>query len=158
MSEYQVPLAAFSCPASRGVWINRLYLVPTGLGSLTDESGRRPVPLDAHPFRVVVQTVQIAASLGGFVDATALAVSLSAFIDIAFVLLRANRPPYISTWTEVADGIDTVVRQLSQDTLLRDVARAIQPLVRIQFLIKDPPNAAVSDSTSELLSPSVVLL
>ena len=25
-----VQLAAFSCPASRGVWINQLYLVPTG--------------------------------------------------------------------------------------------------------------------------------
>ena len=49
-----VQLAAFSCPASRGVWINQLYLVPTGRGSLTDESGRHPVPLDAHPFRVVV--------------------------------------------------------------------------------------------------------
>ena len=54
-----VQLAAFSSPASRGVWINRLYLVPTGPGSLTDGSGRYPVPLDAHPFRVVVRTVQI---------------------------------------------------------------------------------------------------
>ena len=85
-------------------------------------------------------------------------VSLSAFVDIVFVLLRVNRPSYLSTWTEAADGIDTVVRPVSQDTLLRDVVRAIQPLVRIQILIQDPPNAAVSDSTSELLSPSVVLL
>ena len=153
-----VQLAAFSSPASRGVWINRLYLVPTGLGSLTDESGRCPVPLDAHPFRVVVRTVQIAASLGGFIDPMALAVSLSAFVDIVFVLLRVNRPFHISTWTEAADGIDTIVRPISQDTLLREVVRAIQPLVRIQILIQDPPNAAVSDSTSELLSPSVVLL
>ena len=74
------------------------------------------------------------------------------------MLLRVNRPSYLSTWTEAADGIDTVVRPVSQDTLLRDVVRAIQPLVRIQILIQDPPNAAVSDSTSELLSPSVVLL
>ena len=53
-----VQLAAFSSPANRGVWINRLYLVPAGPGSLTDGSGRYPVPLDAHPFRVVVKTVQ----------------------------------------------------------------------------------------------------
>ena len=38
-------IAAFSSPASRGVWINRLYLVPTGPGSLTDGSGRYPVHL-----------------------------------------------------------------------------------------------------------------
>ena len=79
-----VQLAAFSSPASRGVWITRLYLVPTGLGSLTDGSGRYPVPLDAHPFRVVVRTVQIAASLGGFIDAMALAVSLSALVDCRY--------------------------------------------------------------------------
>ena len=45
-----VQLAAFSSPASRGVWINRLYLVPTGPGSLTDGSGRYLVPLDATRF------------------------------------------------------------------------------------------------------------
>ena len=152
-----VQLAAFSSPASRGVWVNRLYLVPTQ-GSLTDESGRCPVPLDAHPFRVVVRTVQIAASLGGFIDPMASTVSLSALVDIVFVLLRTNRPPHISTWTEATDGIDTIVRPVSQDTLLREVVKASQPLVRIQILIQDPPNAAVRDSTSELLSPSVVLL
>ena len=54
-----VQLAAFSSPASRGAWITRLYLVPTGPGSLTDGSGRYPVPKDAHPFRVVVRIVQI---------------------------------------------------------------------------------------------------
>jgi hypothetical protein len=153
-----VQLAAFSCPATRGVWINGLYLVPTGRGPLTDESGRLPVPLDAHPFRVVVRTVQITASLGGFIDPIALAVPLSALVDIAFVLLRVNRPPCLRTWTEAADEIDTVVRPVSQDTLLRDVVRAIQPIVRIQVLIQDPPSAVVSDSTRELLFPSVVLL
>ena len=153
-----VQLAAFSCPASRGAWINQLYLVPTGRGLLTDESGRHPVPLDAHPFRVVVRTVHITASLGGFIDAMALGVSLSALVDIVFTLLRMNRPPGLRTWTEAAEGTNTVVRPVSHDSLLRDVVRAIQPLVRIQVVIQDPPNAAVSDSTSELLSPSVVLL
>ena len=105
-----------------------------------------------------MRTVQIAASLGGFIDAMALAVSLSALVDIIFVLLRVNRPSDTRIWTEAADGIDTIVRPVSQDTLLREVVRALQPFVRIQILIQDPPNAAVSDSTSELLSPSLVLL
>jgi hypothetical protein len=153
-----VQLAAFSSPANRGVWINRLYLVPTGPGSLTDGSGRYPVPLDAHPFRVVVRTVQITASLGGFIDTLALAVSLSSLVDLIFVLLRVSRPWNISTWTEAADGIDTFVRPVSQDTLLGEVVRELQPFVRIQILIQDPPTALVSDSTSELLSPRVVLL
>ena len=44
-----VQLAAFSSPADRGVWINRLYLVPAGPGSLTDGSGRYPVPPGCPP-------------------------------------------------------------------------------------------------------------
>lgn len=106
----------------------------------------------------MVRTVQITASLGGFIDTLALAVSLSSLVDLIFVLLRVSRPWNISTWTEAADGIDTFVRPVSQDTLLREVVRELQPFVRIQILIQDPPTALVSDSTSELLSPSVVLL
>ena len=158
MHEDIVQLAAFSRPATRGVWINQLYLVPAGRGSLTDISGSHPVPLDARPFRIVVRTVHVTASLGGFIDETALAVSLSVLVDIVFTLLRVDRPPCLHTWTETAEGTDTVVRPVPQDRLLRDVVRAIQPFVRIQVLIQDPPNAAVSDSTSELLSPSVVLM
>ena len=45
-----VQLAAFSSPACRGVWINRLYLIPAGPVSLIDGSGRYPVPLDATLF------------------------------------------------------------------------------------------------------------
>ena len=47
---------------------------------------------------------------------------------------------------------------MMQNTLLRDIVRELQPLVRIQILMQDPPTAVVSDSTSELLSPRVVLL
>ena len=153
-----VQLAAFSSPTDRGVWINRLYLVPAGPGSLTDGSGRYPVPLDAHPFRVVVRTVQIMASLGGFIDTLALAAPISSLVELTFVLLRVSRPWNIRTWTEAADGVDTMVRPVSQDTLLRDVVRELQPFVRIQILMQDPPTALVSNSTSELLSPRVVLL
>ena len=105
-----------------------------------------------------MRKVQITASLGGFIDTLALVVSLSSLMDLIFVLLRVNRPSNIRTWTEAADGIDTVVRPVSQDTLLREVVRELQPFVRIQILIQDPPTALVSDSTSELLSPRVVLL
>ena len=153
-----VQLAAFSSPADRGVWINRLYLVPAGPGSLTDGSGRYPVPLDAHPFRVVVRTVQITASLGGFIDTLALVAPISSLVELTFVLLRVSRPWNIRTWTEAADGIDTMVRPVSQDILLRDVVRELQPFVRLQILLQDPPTALVSNSTSELLSPRVVLL
>ena len=153
-----VQLAAFSSPADRGVWINRLFLIPAGPGSLTDGSGRYPVPLDAHPFRVVVRTVLITASLGGFIDTEALAAPVSSLVELTLALLRVNRPWNIRTWTEVADGVDTIVVSVSQDTLLRDVVRELQPFVRIQILMQDPPTAVVSDSTSELLSPRVVLL
>ena len=152
-----VQLAAFSSPADRGVWINRLYLIPAGPGSLTDGSGRYPVPLDAHPFRVVVRTIQITASLGGYIDTLGLAAPISS-LELTFVLLRVPRPWNIRTWTEAADGVDTMVRPVSQDTLLRDVVRELQPFVRIQILMQDPPTALVSNSTSELLSPRVVLL
>ena len=98
------------------------------------------------------------ASLGGFIDTLALAAPLSSLVDSIFVLLRVSRPWNIRTWTEAADGIDTMVRPVSQDTLLRDVIRELQPFVRIQILIQDPPTALVSNSTRELLSPRVVLL
>jgi len=153
-----VQLAAFSSPADRGVWINRLYLIPAGTRSLTDGSGRYPVPLDAYPFRVVVRTVLITVVLGGFMDTEALAAPISSLVELTFALLQVNRPWNIRTWTEVADGVDTLVVTVSQDTLLRDVVRELQPFVRIQILMQDPPTAVVSDSTSELLSPRVVLM
>jgi len=118
-----VRLAAFCSPADRGVWINRLFLIPAGPGSLTDGSGRHPVPLDAHPFRIVVRTVLITASLGGFIDTEALAAPVSAFVELTFVLLRVNRPWNIRTWTEVCDGVDTAVVSVAPDTLLRDIVR-----------------------------------
>ena len=153
-----VQLAAFSSPADRGVWINSLYLIPAGPASLTDGSGRYPVPLDAHPFRVVVRTVQITANLGGYIDTRGLAAPISSLVELTFVLLRVPRPWNIRTWTEAANGVDTMVVSVSQDTLLGDVVRELQPFVRIQILMQDLPTAQVSDSTRELLSPRVVLL
>ena len=151
-------LAAFSCPASRGLWINRLYLVPSSRGLITDKSGALPVPLDARPFRVVVHTVKVTANLGGFLDLTVLPLPISTVTDTVFRLIGMARPPGLSIWTEVAAGIDTAVQPVRLDTLLTEVARAIQPLIRIQILIQDPPNAAGRDSTRELLSPEVFLL
>jgi hypothetical protein len=151
-------LAAFNCPASRGLWINRLYLLPSSRGVITDKSGILPVPLDARPFRVVVHTVQITATLAGFLDLTILPLSISTLVDTVFRLIGTVRPPRLSISAEVAAGIDTVVRLVRPDTLLADIVRAMQPLVRIQILIQDPPNAVGRDSTRELLSPEVFLL
>ena len=81
---------------------------------------------------------------------------VSSLVELTFALLRVNRPWNIRTWTEVSDGVDTAVVSVAQSTLLRDIARELQPHVRIQILMQDPPTAVVSDSTSELLSPRVV--
>ena len=48
--------------------------------------------------------------------------------------------------------------QVAPAQVKSQVVRELQPFVRVQILIQDLPNALVSDSTSELLSPSVVLL
>ena len=153
-----VRLATFCSPAERGVWINRLFLIPAASNTLTDGSGSHPVPLDAYPFRVVVKTIHITANLGGYIDTEALAVPVSSLIELTFALLRVNRPWNIRTWTEISDGVDTAVVSVVQSTLLRDIVRELQPHVRIQILIQDLPTAAVSDPTSELLSPRVFLL
>ena len=91
-------------------------------------------------------------------DTDALAAPVSSLVELTFALLRVKRPRNIRTWTEVSDGVDTAVVSVAQSTLLRDIARELQPHVRIQILMQDPPTAVVSDSTSELLSPRVVLL
>ena len=116
------------------------------------------MPLDARPFRVVVHTVQVTANLGGFLDLTALPLPISTLADTVFRLIGMVRPPGLSIWTEVAAGIDTAVQPVRLDTLLTEIVRAIQPLIRIQILIQDPPNAAGRDSTREQLSPDVFLL
>ena len=152
-----VQLASFSSPACRGVWINRLYLIPAGPVSLTDGSGRYPVPLDA-PFSSRCADSTDCCQPGWFHRCAGIS-SLPLSPDRSnFCAPTSESASNISTWTEASDGTDTFVRPVSQDTLLREVARALQPFVRIQILIQDPPNALVSDSTSELLSPSVVLL
>ena len=91
-------------------------------------------------------------------DTDALAAPVSSLVELTFALLRVNRSWNIRTWTEVSDGVDTAVVSVAQSTLLRDIARELQPHVRVQILMQDPPTAVVSDSTSELLSPRVVLL
>lgn len=66
-----VQLAALNCPAIRGVWLNKVYVVPSR-GILTDQSGRVPVPLDVISFRLMLHTVQISAVLGGYLDVSAM--------------------------------------------------------------------------------------
>ena len=90
-----VQLAATNCPASRGVWrcMDQSTIFGTCRPRGTDKSGVLPVPLDAQPFRVVVRTAQITATLGGYIDPTALALPLSALVDLVFIMVGKCRPP-----------------------------------------------------------------
>ena len=115
------------------------------------------MPLDARPFRVVVLTVQVTATLTGHLDLTARPLSISTLVDTIFELMGLVRPPRLSISAELATGTGTAVRQVRSDTLSADIARALQPYVRIQILIQDPPNIG-RDSTRELLSPEVFVL
>jgi hypothetical protein len=133
-------------------------MLPSRRGVITDKSGILPVPLDARPFRVVVLTVQVTATLAGHLDLTVLPLSISTLVDTVFRLLGTVRPPRLSISAELATGTDTAVRQIPHDTSLADIVRAMQPFVRIQILIQDPPNTVGRDSTRELLSPEVFLL
>ena len=151
-------LATFNCPASRGLWISRLYLFPSRRGVITDHSGTLPVPLDARPFRVVVLTVQVTATLAGHLDLAILSFSVSTLVDTVFELIGLARPPRLSISAEVATGTATAVQQVRPGTLLTDIVQALQPYVRVQILIQDPPNLIGRDSTRELLSPEVYVL
>ena len=84
-------LAGFSTPSTRGVWINHLYLVDTEDGNMTDQAGLAPVPIDALPFRLHIQTVHVMATMGGFLDLPALRQTVGSLIDVAFLLLRLGR-------------------------------------------------------------------
>jgi len=151
-------LATFNCPASRGLWISRLYLSPSRRGVITDQSGTLPVPLDARPFRVVVLTVQVTATLAGHLDLAVLSLSVSTLVDTVFELIGLARPPRLSISVELATGTATAVRQVRPGTLLTEIVQALQPYVRIQILIQTPPNLIGRDSTRELLSPEVLVL
>lgn len=151
-------LANFSCPATRGVWINQLYSVPTADGSLTDQSGLTPVPLDARPFRIIIQTVHITATLGGFLDLMALRQEVTNLVEVAFLMLRVGQPPNLNIWAEAACGTDATAQRIQPDTLLIDVARMLVPAIRFKFLIQDPPTAVNRNPTRELLAPEIVLL
>ena len=143
-SEEAAYLATVNSPASRGLWISRLYLSPSRRGVITDQSGRLPVPLDARPFRVVVLTVQVTATLAGHLDLAVLSLSVSTLVDTVFELIGLARPPRLSISVELATGTTTAVRQVRPGTLLTDIVQALQPYVRIQILIQDPPNLMVS--------------
>ena len=117
-----------------------------------------PVPVDARPFRVVVLTVQVTATLAGHLDLAVLPLPISALVDTVFELIGLERPPRLSISAELATGTCTAVRQVRSDILLADIVRALQPYVRIQILIQDPPNTVGRDSTRELLSPGVFVL
>ena len=104
---------------------------------------------------VVVRTVQVTAAVGGHIDPTAMTSTVASVVDLIFTMIGTCRPPRLAEYSEETD---VVVWPVLLHTLLMDVARAIQPLVRIQLLVQDPPHAAVHDATSELQLPEVFLL
>jgi hypothetical protein len=103
------------------VWINYLYLTPTATGSVTDRSGSVPVPIDARPFRIILQTIQVTATPGGHLDCTALPLPLLTMIEECFALLNIALPPRLRLWTEVTEGTDTVVEPTGMGTSLVDL-------------------------------------
>ena len=149
-------LAALTCPATRGVWINKVYLVPTG-GVLTDQSGVIPVSLDAQPFRLILHTVQATAIIGGYLDPTALAYTVDNVVNLVYLLIGTERPQRLRAWTEQLQETDASVRPTLLCTSMQEISQAIQPLVRTQMLIQDPPNAAVRDPNRELQWPEAFL-
>lgn len=151
-------LASFSTPSTRGVWINHLYLVCTEDNSMTDHAGITPVPIDAFPFRLHVQTVHMTATLAGFLDILTLRQTVEALIDVAFLLLCLGRPPNLTIWTTVAMSAERSVREIQSTTRLIDVANVIVPLTRFNFLVQDPPAAVNRDPARELNAPDIILL
>ena len=156
--EEVVRLASFNTPSTRGVWINHLYLVDTNDGSISDQAGLTPVPVDALPFRLHIQTVHIVATLGGFMDLVVLRHTVASLIEVAFLLLRVGRPPNLSVWCTVLTGTERTVREVRQSIRLVDVARMMAPLSRFNLLVHDPPATASRDPSTMLNAPEVVLL
>ena len=153
-----VRLATMTVPATRGVWINQLYLTSTADRHITDASGAVPIPIDAKPFTITLRTVYTSANLGGFIDTSTFPCRLSDLINAIFSILHLAVPPQLHIWTEVSEGADTSVRRILASATIQDVIRARQPLTRFLLLIQDPPSAIGRDSTRELLSPEVYLL
>ena len=151
-------LASFSTPSTRGVWINHLYLVDTNEGTISDQAGVIPVPMDAFPFRLHIQTLHIVATLGGFIDMLVLRHPVEALIEVAFMLLRVGRPPNLSVWCTVFTSAERTAREVRQNTRLVDVARLMAPLSRINLLVHDPTVVHRRDPSTLLNSPEVVLL
>ena len=151
-------LASFSTPSTRGVWINHLYLVDTNEGTISDQAGVIPVPMDAFPFRLHIQTLHIVATLGGFIDMLVLRHPVEALIEVAFMLLRVGRPPNLSVWCTVFTSAERTAREVRQNTRLVDVARLMAPLSRFNLLVHDPTVVHRRDPSTILNSPEVVLL
>ena len=101
-----VRVAGFSRPSTRGVWVNHLYLVPAADGGMTDQAGLAPVPIDARPFRLIIQTIHITATLGGFLDRRTMRQAADTVVEVAFSAITvrvATEPPHLdhhSSWNQ----------------------------------------------------------
>jgi len=153
-----VRVAGFSRPSTRGVWVNHLYLVPAADGGMTDQAGLSPVPIDARPFRLIIQTIHITATLGGFLDRRTMRQAVDTVVEVAFMLLRSGVPPNLRIWTTTAVGTNSTMQRLQPNTLLAEVARMMAPAIRFSLLVQDPPTAAIRSPDRELSAPELVLL
>lgn len=84
--------------------------------------------------------------------------SINDLVDLAFELLCTTRSPRLRGWTEILQDTDLHVRPILLNTPLQEVFQGILPLVRLQVLVQDPPNAATRDPARELQWPEVYLL
>lgn len=139
-------------------WTNHLYLVDTEDGIITDQAGLTPVPIDALPFRLHIQTVHIVATIGGFMDLLVLRHTVESLLVVAFLLLRVGRPPNLSVWCTVSTGTERRAREVRHSIRLVDVARMMAPLSRFNLLVQDLPATASRNPSTMLHAPEVVLL
>ena len=71
---------------------------------MTDQAGLAPVPMDARPFRLIIQTIHITATLGGFLDRRTLRQAADTVVEVALstITIRvATQPSHLdnhSSW------------------------------------------------------------
>ena len=165
-----------SVPTSLGEWIHspwfdlglvvwkgyrprvRLVLAGVHASAWISPFWRGPAPgaqryQAARPFRLIIQTIHITATLGGFLDRRTMRQAAESVVEVAFLLLRTGVPPNLHIWTTIATGTNSTVQRLRPNTLLADVARMVAPAIRFNLLVQDQPTAATRSPGRELSAP-----
>ena len=109
-----------------------LYLVPAADGGMTDQAGLAPVPMDARPFRLIIQTIHITATLGGFLDRRTLRQAADTVVEVALSTITvrvATQPPHVdnhSNWYQFNSA-----KTPTQARSWRNVARMVAPAHKV---------------------------